>query len=249
MTNKEKELFARLCREDKVLRGSDGDGIGTYNEKRFHRIYKRLVTPDAYCYEVKIGPYTADVFCDGRITEIQTGSFHSLIAKVKYYLTNTDFNVTIVKPLVSKKRIIRTDKETGVVHYERISPRKQDIPDAICELYYLRDFLVNERLTVQFVYIEVDEYRYSERIRRRRTGAYENDAFPVCIVKDEIFCGGQVYGRFLPQRLRVGEFDVKTYSAETGLKNKAAYSALNILCETGYLDRRKEGNRLIFRCK
>ena len=76
------EGFARLCNEDRAVFGSDADNIGTYNEKRFHRIFKRFVCDDANCYEVKVGRFIADVLCDGHITEIQTKNFSNLKKKI-----------------------------------------------------------------------------------------------------------------------------------------------------------------------
>ncbi len=243
------EGFSELCRADRAMYGSDADNIGTYNEKRFHRVFKRFVCEDAACYEVKVGRYVADVLCDGHITEIQTKRFSALKKKLEYYLSETDYTVSVVKPLICKKRIIRANRETGEVMYTRSSPKKEGIADALCELYYLRDFLSNERLRVHLIYVEAEEYRYSERVRYRKSGAYENDLFPTDIVSEQVLCGAEDYGQFLPDVLREGEFTVKQYQKQTGLKGKAAYSSLNILFALGYLDKRTEGRTLIFKYK
>ncbi len=228
--------------------GSDADNIGTYNEKRFHRVFKRFVSEDADCYEVKIGRYVADVLCDGHITEIQTKRFSSLIKKIGYYLDSTDYTVSVVKPLIRKKRIIRADRETGEVMYTRSSPKKEGIADALIELYHLREYLANDRLRAHLLYVEADEYRYSERVRYRKSGAYENDLFPVRIVEETVLCGARDYEQFLPEALRGSEFTVKQYEKQTGIKGKAAYSALNILAALGYLEKQTDGKRLVFRC-
>jgi hypothetical protein len=243
------DRFDELCREDRAMHGSDADNIGTYNEKRFHRVFKRFVCEDASCYEVKIGRYVADVLCDGHVTEIQTGRFSCLRDKIEYYLNETDYTVSVVKPLICKKRIIRADRDTGEVLYSRVSPKKEGIGDALCEIYALRDNLCNKRLRIHLIFVEADEYRYSERVRYRKSGAYEKDLFPIRIVNEDVLCGADSYGRFLPNELYENEFRVKDYSRVTGIRGRAAYSALNILCSLGFIDKRKEGNAFVFKCK
>lgn len=240
------EQFHRLCLEDAMLSENDGDGIGTYNEKRFHRIFKRFVTDDASCYEIKIGKYVADVLCDGHVTEIQTTAYAKLAPKIRYYLENTDHTVSVVMPLIAERRIIRADRETGEVRYTRLSPVKQGIADAFTHLYYLRELLADERLMIHVTLVFAEEYRYSERMRYRREGAYDRDLRPVDI-KEEIVLRGQAdYLRFVPDELRRGEFDTRTYSAHTGIKGKSLYSALNVLTAIGILSRRTEGKKYVY---
>ncbi len=243
------ESFEELCVADRAMYGSDADNIGTYNEKRFHRVFKRFVCENADCYEVKIGRYVADVLCDGHITEIQTKQFSSIKKKIEYYLKNTDYTVSVVKPLISKKKIIRADRETGEVIYTRLSPKKEGDAEALREIYYLREFLKNERLRIHLISVEAEEYRYSERVRYRKSGAYDNDLFPVRIIAEEVLCGKRSYERFLPKTLREGEFTVKEYSTQTEIRGRAAYSALNTLCELGYLDKRTVGKAFAFKYK
>ena len=240
------ERFHRLCLEDTILCENDGDGIGTYNEKRFHRIFKRFVSDDASCYEVKIGNYVADVLCDGHITEIQTASFSKLAPKIKYYLEETDHTVSVVIPLICHKRIIRADKKTGEIMYTRTSPQKAGLTDALDHLYYLREYLYNPRLMIHMVLISAEEYRYSERMRYRREGAYDRDLRPVDIKEEIVLRGAKDYLRFLPQDLRGGEFDTAAYSKNTGLRGRRMYSALNVLTALGILVRRREGKKYFY---
>ena len=243
------ERFEELCVLDRVTYGSDADNIGTYNEKRFHRVFKRFVCEDANCYEVKIGRYVADVLCDGHVTEIQTRRFSALAKKIEYYLSETDYTVSVVKPLICKKQIIRADRQTGEVLHSRLSPKKEGMAEALAEIYNLRELLANDRLRIHLLYVEAEEYRYSERVRYRKSGAYENDLYPIRIVGEDVLCSPRDYERFLPEELREGEFDVKTYSRLTGYCGRAAYGALGILCALGYLEKSKKGKAYSFRYK
>ena len=238
--------FHELCAEDLLIYGSDGDGIGTYNEKRFHRIFKRYVTEDASCYEVKIGRYVADVFCDGHITEIQTKSYSKLEPKISYYLSQTDHSISVILPLISNKKIIRADKQTGEIMYTRRSPIRLNEYHAFSELYYLRKHLGNERLLIHILMVRAEEYRYSERVKYRRSGAYDNDLRPVDILDEIVLRNKDDYKRFIPESLRTCEFDARQYSKATAVKGRALYSALNTLYDMGILMRRTEGKRFVY---
>ena len=241
------ERFSRLCQEDAVMYQNDGDGIGTYNEKRFHRIFKRLVTEDASCYEAKIGKYVADVFCDGHITEIQTANYGKLAPKIRYYLEETDYTVSVVLPLVSSKKIIRADKETGEVQYARRSPKSARETDAFKHLYYLRELIPNERLRVHIALVSVEEYRFSDKQRYRREGKYDNDVRPIALEKEVVLKGTDDYRRFVPEELKNEEFDAKLFSSLTKLRGRALYSTLNTLHALGILSRRENGKRYVYK--
>ena len=241
------ERFSELCLQDRELYQNDGDSIGTYSEKRFHRIFKRFVTEDADCYEVKVGRYVADVLCDGHITEIQTRQFSKMVDKIRYYLDATDYTVSVVKPLIAEKRIIRADKATGEVRYTKRSPKKESVADALCEIYHLRELLENDRLRIHLIYLKAEEYRYSDAVRYRRTGKYDNDLCPTEIIREEVLCGKSDYLRFLPDTLKEREFTVKEYERESGFGGMSAYSILKTLTALGILSQRTEKRKFYFK--
>ena len=131
------DKFHKLCLDDAAMRENDGDGIGTYNEKRFHRIFKRFVSEDASCYEIRVGSYVADVLCDGHVTEIQTTSYSKLAPKIKYYLENTDYTVTVVRPLPHIKWCVWLDENSGEVVSKKRSPKKALPKDVLRDWIYL----------------------------------------------------------------------------------------------------------------
>lgn len=241
------ERFSQLCAEDISMHQSDGDGIGTYNEKRFHRIFKRLVSEDANCYEVKIGKYVADVLCDGHITEIQTTAFSRLAPKIEFYLANTDYTVSVVIPMIASKKIIRADRETGEIKYIRRSPRVDREAEVFRHLYYIREYLSDPRLLIHIAMVDVEEYRYSDRQRYRREGRYDNDIRPVSLNRELVLRGRDDYKRFVPDILKDVEFDAASYSAQTKLRGREAYSALNTLYSLQLISRREEGRKYLYR--
>ena len=184
----EKNRFLTLCIEDESFSPPESSGIGTCNEKRIHRIIKKLVCDDESCFEIKVGRYVADVLCGNRITEIQTASFSNLIPKIRFYLENTDLDITVIYPLVAEKTLIRADKESGELIRRSRSPKHLSPVDALAELLYVSEFIGNPRFEIKLLMIRADEYRYSEKIRYRKKGAYDNDVIPrelldVCFIR------------------------------------------------------------------
>ena len=164
--------FATICQvlEDEE-QYSPREAIGTYKEKQMHVALKRYATHDESRFEVKIGPYIADVCEKDRITEIQTGSFYPLRDKIAYYLNETEYHVTILHPVVTKRTRVWLDPATGEVLSHYRSPRAERVQDALRELFWLAPHLTHPRLTVCLMLVEGDYYyaRTSGEILRNTT--------------------------------------------------------------------------------
>ena len=237
----DKERFDVLCEEYRDW-SQTGESIGTYREKRLHLILKRFVCDNSECYEVKVGKYVADVFCDGHITEIQTGSFYPLKDKLAYYLNETDFSVTVIHPVIASKRIVRMDKDTGEVIRSRMSPKRIRSGEILKELFWISELLKNERLDVVILYLSADEYRYSDEVvRYRKSGKRDSEIFPRELVRTETFCGVESYRYLLEGCPEV--FTAKEFAVLRGMVGRELYSTLNLLCTLGLLDKRKRDAR------
>ncbi len=241
----EQQRFFELCLAESYRGGYkyDESGIGIYNEKRLHRILKRTFCDNDACFEVGVGRYIADVLCDGHITEIQCGPFTPLKSKLKYYLGETDCSVCVVHPIIVKRTIIRAERESGEVKSVRLSPKREDICTAIADLYPIAEFLTCERLSIRIMLIEAEEYRYSERVRFRKSGAYDSELFPTELVESVQLCTKEDYLNFFTDELR-GEFSAKDFAPYTRLKGRRLYSFLNVLSEVGVLRREKQGKNV-----
>ena len=245
----QKELFDSLCAAESYrVQGIDAEsGIGIYNEKRLHRILKNTVCEKEDCFEVNVGRYVADVLDGDTVYEIQCASFKPLARKLEYYLVETEYRICVVCPIITKKTVIRAERETGEIMRVRSSPKKQNEWDALAKLYPIKHLLTNERLSVEIMLIEAEEYRYSEAVRYRRTGKYDSELFPIALVDSLLLCGADDYKKFLPEELRGAEFSAADFAKLTKLKSRDAYSALNTLSELGLLDRIKQGRNVRYK--
>lgn len=236
--------FEQICLELSAPLYKSADNIGTYNEKRTHRALKRFICDDEACFEVKVGSSVADVLCDGVIYEIQTGSFYPLTKKIKNYLESSEYEVRVVYPIISHRRIVRVDKDTGEVLRSRMSSAKQKVTKILPELIYLSDALCSRRLTFEIIEIYAEEHRYSDEIHRyRKSGKRDSEVFPISIEGITLLQTTEDFASLLPSRLlEVGEFTAAEFMRATAIKNRRAYNALGALCATGVLKKQKDGN-------
>ena len=242
MTEAEITRFACLCDEEATAEGGQF-GIGTYQEKRLHRVLKRFYSEDEAQTEVSVGSYVADVKRGSEIVEIQTGSFYPLVAKLRYYLEQTDCHVTLVHPIFAEHTILRMDKETGELLRQRKTSRAGRVTDLLPELYWIRELIPNDRLTVRLLLLRVEEYRYSERMRYRREGAYDAELFPKAILARVDFSTLDDYEALLPEAAR---FTAAEYEKQTRLAKRTAYRALRTLCDLGLLTRLTNGRKIVY---
>ena len=244
-----KEKFESLCSAESYLLSalSEEEGIGIYNEKRLHKILKRCISERESCFEVKVGKYTADVLLDGHIYEIQCAGLYPLKDKIAYYLSDTEYEITVVHPLIVKRTIIRAEMETGEVARVRRSPKKERVEDILPMLFHLAHAFESGRFSLCLVSVEVEEYRYSEAVRYRKSGKYDSELFPTTLVEIEELSSPRDFERFIPEELRGREFSPAEYIPHTPLKARDAYSALKFLAEVGLLKRGKDGRRVLYR--
>ena len=242
--------FAAICRalEDEE-QYSPREAIGTYKEKQMHVALKRYATHDESRFEVKVGPYIADVCEKDRITEIQTGSFYPLRDKIAYYLNETEYHVTILHPVITKRTRMWLDPVTWEVlsHYK--SPRAERAQDAMRELFWLSPHLLHPRLTVCLMLVEGEEIRLQDGKRSRdgKRGSHRQAMIPRGLIDEVVLAEREDYLRFLPEKL-APTFTAAEYGKAMGLRGKALYAALTVLISVGLVEKgEKKGRAYIYR--
>ncbi|MEM7783245.1 MAG: hypothetical protein AAF939_01155 [Planctomycetota bacterium] len=117
--------------------------------------------------EVKLGRYRIDVVNQKRLIEIQRSSLSSIRDKIAKLLEK-GYLVDVVKPIVSRKRLIKLDQKGGDVVERRWSPLKGTILDLFDELIYFTRVFPHPNLTVIAPLVQIEEIRYPGHGRRRR---------------------------------------------------------------------------------
>ena len=260
ISNEEKLRFDAICKD--IAEGElCPETIGTYSEKRMHRTLKRFFCDDESCHEVRIRPdggvgstgesgrggYIADIFREGEIIEIQTASFYPLREKLKFYIENTDYIVTVVHPVAKRKYLTWIDVEDGSIASRRLSPKKERVVDVLPELYWISEMLGSDRLHFCFPIVELEEFRLLNgwsRDKKRGSDRYE------CVPTEllDLFCiAGKDVAGLLPEDLP-DEFTGAEFGRIMGFKGRKLYSTINLFCALGVVKKcEKRGRSFIYR--
>ncbi len=233
-----------------------GVGIGTLGEKRLHATVKRYLCEDITAHERMVGDMAAEVdedghligkkrrmvadilTPDGEIFEVQTGGLYPLRKKIEWYLSHTTCRVTVVCPMASVKYLSWIDPADGQVVSRRKSPKRGQIKHLARELYWISPFIGDPRFCLRVLLLELEEYRLADGWSRDgKRGSNRYDRFPTALLDDVTLATAADYARyFLPDTIPVGEpFTAAMYAKATGIRGKATYSTLRLLCQLGLL--------------
>lgn len=247
MTEADRIRF-KLIAHEVLMQERVENGIGTLGEKRLHKILKRFLEENEENHEVKVGTYFADILSGNMITEIQTGSFRPLREKITYYLENTPYDITVVRPLPYVKTVCTVERESGELLSRKKSPRRTRPRDVLRDWYYLAEFLSNPRFTLRFLLLEEDEYRMTKKKTRRwgkESELYER--IPTALLDEELYEYQSDYLKFLPEDMPA-EFSAAEYGKRAKLHGYAIYSALKLLETVGLVEKgEKKGRSYVYR--
>jgi hypothetical protein len=142
-------------------------------ETSLHRQLKEFYAPPGAQIEVTLGSYRIDVVRGDELIEIQHGSLAAIRDKVADLLKK--HRVTVVKPLIVRKRLIKLKKKNGRQIGSRLSPKRGKLLDVFDELVYFTRVFPHKRLTLEVVLVDIEEWRYPGhgRRRRRRDGDFQ----------------------------------------------------------------------------
>ena len=136
-------------------------------ESSLHRQLKELYGGPAEDLEVQVDGYRIDAVVRGRLFEIQQASLASLRVKVASLLER--HRVVVVKPLVSRKYLIRRDRPGGEIVSARYSPIHETVLNLFEDLVHFVNVFPHPRLTLEVVLTAQEEHRIT-KVRRRRRG-------------------------------------------------------------------------------
>lgn len=243
MDEKAFEKAIALARE-----GEGRGGIGTLSEKLLHRTLKYYYEPDPEKHEVPVGSFFADILNECGVTEIQTGSFFHIDRKLGEFLKVCP--VTLIAPVVRRKRVIYIDPATGEMTKPRISPKKGRTEQVFRELIHIRNRLADEGLVVAVPLIDADEYR----VRREKKRAFRDKGYdraelvPTALVSESVFVTREDWLMLLPEGL--DGFTARELKEALALDPRLAQEMCASLAFAGALKREgRRGNYIYYRVK
>lgn len=135
-------------------------------EFSLHRQLKEAYCSPADETEVSLGNYRIDVVTETALVEIQSSSLSAIRHKIQQLLKN--HAVTVVKPIIGRKWILKQDRRGGKLLSKRLSPKKGNPLTVFDELVYFTKVFPHPRLTLETPVVSVEELRYPGHGRRRR---------------------------------------------------------------------------------
>lgn len=249
MTEAEKDRFEQVVHEFLVSERRSGNNIGTFNEKSLHAILKSYIEEDRALHEIKIGKYVADVFHGNEIVEIQTGSFYPMVDKLRYYLEETRFDISVIRPIMYQKWCNWIGTESSGIISRRKSPKKATPISVMRDWLFLSDLIGNERLKIRFFLIEAEEFRFLDgRGRDKKRGSSRHEIIPTRIIDEEIYEKPSDYLKFIPSSLG-DSFLAADFVKANKVTPICGNAALKLLCNIGLLRREKQGRAYIYYLK
>lgn len=135
-------------------------------EFTLHKQLKHHYCGDAGETEVRLGKFRIDAVLDDVLFEIQLGSLSAIRDKIRSL--SKKHKVVVVKPIVTRKRLVKLSSKRGRVTEERWSPRRHDILNLFDELVYFTKAFPHPNLKLQVPLLSVVETRYPGCGKRRR---------------------------------------------------------------------------------
>ena len=220
VSTEEKQKFEKICCELQNT-ARDDFGIGTYSEKTVHRVLKTFFCPDTDFHEVGIGSFVADALVGNTLYEIQSAGLFPLKKKLAYYLEHTDKQINIVCPVLTAKRVIWVDAESGEMSAPRKSPVGHGKMRVLPELIYLLDHLNFDRLSFLIVGLVADDYKLLDgKGANKKHGASRVERLPRELTYIETLSSRKdIACFFLPEKLP-REFTASEFSRLTNLRRR-----------------------------
>ncbi|MEZ6104736.1 MAG: hypothetical protein R3B96_01135 [Pirellulaceae bacterium] len=80
--------------------------------------------------------------------------------------------MTIVKPIVRRRHLVKWTKPDGELLSRRLSPKRGDWWQAFDELIYFRNLFPHPNLSIDLVLVDIEEHRVAQKQRRFRGRDY-----------------------------------------------------------------------------
>jgi len=216
-------------------------------ETSLHRQLKEHYAAGSEQTEVVLGDYRIDAIRGKELIEIQHGSLAAIRDKIAELLTS--HRVTVVKPIVASKTLVKLDQRGGEVVSRRQSPKRGQLLDLFDEMVYFTRVFPHRRLTLEVALVEVEELRYPGHGRRRRHRENDfqvEDQRLLAIIETHRFRTLGDLRKLLPRSL-ASTFHTGQLASALSVKRHIAQRIAYCLRETGAIHSvGKQGNAVLY---
>ncbi len=237
--------FKAACSKVISLTPRERHGIGMQSEKTLHAVLKNYIDDNEDHQEIPVDNYIADIYHDGKITEIQTAQMGAMRAKLSRFLPQ--YPVRIVYPIPAEKWIIWIDPDTGELLKRNKSPLRGSFFHAFKELYRIRPFLRDQNLSLELLLIDLDEYRLLDGwSRNKKRGSHRYERIPLRLRDRLVLTCPQDYMMLVPEGLPE-TFTSADFARAVRFSKKGISTVLLLLTEMGVVTRiGKKGHSYLY---
>lgn len=139
-------------------------------ETTLHRQLKAIYCGDPAQQEVTLGGYRIDAVNAHGLVEIQQAGLGALRTKVQALLKSHP--VTVVKPLVARRTLIKRRRRGGPVQSQRTSPKRETFFHLFEDFVHFVRLFPQPGLSLDVLLTEQEEHRIITGQRRRRDKGY-----------------------------------------------------------------------------
>jgi len=220
--------------------------IGELNERSLHRALKERYAVAGSETEQVIDGFVTDVVADGRIVEIQTGSFGPLKNKLTRLLDT--YAVRLVHPIARDRYLVRVPADPALPSTRRRSPKHGSVFDVFPALVSIPALLGHPNLTLEVVMTVEEEVRApSERRGRWRRDFTRVDRRLVDVVETHTIASMADLFALVDARLPE-TFTTTDIAAAVQSTRSLAQQAAYCFREGGVIEIcGKDGNALVYR--
>lgn len=216
-------------------------------ETSLHKSLKQIYAGESAETEVTLGRFRIDAVADGRLIEVQCAGLSSIRDKIRTLCKK--HQVTVVKPIVARRQLVRLNKREGKVVSRRYSPKRCDWLDLFEQLVHFTRAFPHPNLTLEVPLVEITETRYPGHGKRRRWRKNDHvvaDQALSEILQTRTFCSPDDFWTLLPADLP-SPFTTGDLAEKTGRPRYLAQKIAYFLRETGGVQQAgKQGNSLLY---
>lgn len=230
---------------DTTLEDHERFNIGTYKEKKLHKILKLYLEPETAYHEISFAGFIADIKTDAGIIEIETSGFTGLREKLDAYLPTC--SVTLVYPVTSRRIISWIEPSTGEIISNRQSPKKENIYDLLFECIYIADYLTHPNLHILGICLEMQEYRMLDGWSRdKKKGSHRYERIPTDILEILELDSPASFAECIPEECKT-DFTAAQFCKAIRKNEYTGRAILKVLQKVGVIEQNgKKGRCLLY---
>ena len=218
-------------------------------ETTLHHQLKEVFREPGSEIEVKLGRYRIDVVNGNRLVEIQRSGLAAIRNKIGQLLTE-GYCVDVVKPIVTRKLLVKLARKNGTEIERRWSPLRGSVLDVFDELLYFTRVFPHPNLRLLTPLVSIEEIRYpghGKRRRRRESDFLVKDRKMIELEMLQSYSRVEDLQKLLPPELPA-IFDTQQLATGMGLPRHEAQRIAYVMRKVGaFIQTGKRGNALLCR--